>query len=116
MAPLIVVFISTRWAVSTSLFGSFSTTSGRSPIMHVRGLLTRDLLTRRTSQMPIGASAGIVTLNLVRGGGGGGGFGAGLLGSGGGGGTGSALMPGRLKRNSWGSSTSVPVQVNSTVV
>src|SRR5579885_1177281 len=116
MAPLIVELTSTRWAWSTSLFGSFSATSFWSPTTQARALLTHHLLTSRASYVPGGPAGATVTLNLVIGGRGG--LGPFFLGSGGGVGgmIGSPLMPGWLKRRLSGSSTSVPAKTTSTVV
>src|SRR5437764_6456723 len=63
MTPLTVVPTSTRCASGTSLFGSFSLTSGNSPTANPRGLLTPHLLTTRTSYVPGGTSLATVTVN-----------------------------------------------------
>src|SRR5215813_5417593 len=98
MVPLIVLPISPRWAVSTSLFLPDFWTSFNSPTTKTRGLLMPHLLMRRTSWKPAGTSGAMVTVNWVPGGGGGGGGGGFLgwaLGGGGGGGMmGVALRPG----------------------
>src|SRR6266508_6590629 len=117
MTPLIVLLTATRWASATSLLGSFSSTSGRSPTTNARGLLTPHLLTTRTSCRPSGVSAAMVTLNLLLTGWlGWSGGGGGALGSGAGGGTNSPLRPAWLKSSCWASSRSGPVTVISTTL
>ena len=121
-----VVFRATFIASGTSLFGSFSRISGRSPTTNARGLLTPHLLTARMSYWPGGTVAATVTLNFTEVGvpvffffGGGGVFGAlgstfGSLGSGGM--IRVALRPGCVNRSDSVSSRSVPVSVTSATV
>ncbi len=122
MTPFTVVPRSIFCDSGTSLFGSFSFASIRSPTTNDRGLLAPHFPTNRRSYTPGGTSAAAVTLNLC--GPAGVGFGAGIIffgsfGSGVGsfgGARYSPFNPGCANRSFSGSSTSNPVTVTSVAV